>query len=112
VQQKGVDTETLLCEHEIFCQLGKLFSYATPIIHVSIENMHIAQSMWQTLKYNLKLSCLHPVACIRSGSEVYDLTQIYLNSFYYFIQIICYMFRSCDHPQEEIYTSEINIKLN
>jgi hypothetical protein len=30
---------------------------------------------------------------------------------YYFIQIIRYMFRSYDHLQTEVYTSEININM-
>jgi hypothetical protein len=50
---------------------------------------------------NLKLGCLHPVACIRSGSVSID--------FYYFIQIIRYMFRPYNHLQVELYTIEINM---
>jgi hypothetical protein len=35
--------------------------------------------------------------------------QLYFNNFHHFIQIICYMFRSYDHLQPEIYVSEINV---
>jgi flavoprotein len=45
---------------------------------------------------------------IRIRFRGFRLTQLCFNSFYYFIQIIRYMFRSYDHLQAEIYTSEIN----
>jgi hypothetical protein len=51
-----------------------------------------------------KLGCLHPVACIRSGSAVSVQRNSVSVVVYYFIQIIRYMFRSYDHLQAEIYT--------
>jgi hypothetical protein len=58
------------------------------------------------LMHPFKRGYLHPVACIRSGSGVSVSVSIVV---YYFIQIIRYMFRSYDHLQAEIYTSEINM---
>jgi hypothetical protein len=54
----------------------------------------------------LKLGCLHPVACIRSGSGVSVKRNTVSIVVYYFIQIIRCMFRSYNHLQVEIYTYE------
>jgi hypothetical protein len=42
----------------------------------------------------------------------FRLTQLYFNSFYYFIQIIRHMFQSYDHLRVKIYTSEINMLIS
>jgi hypothetical protein len=42
-----------------------------------------------------------------SQDEGFPSTQLYFNSFYYFIQLSRYMFQPCDHLQVEIYTSKL-----
>lgn len=53
VRLKGVYTRTVLCKHEIFWELEKLFPYATLNIRISIESMNTTQNMWQILKCKL-----------------------------------------------------------
>jgi hypothetical protein len=63
--------------------------------------MDITAPSYQVSYSYLKLGCLHPVTCIRSGSGVC-----------YFIQTIHYMFRSYDHLHAEIHTLEIALDGN
>jgi hypothetical protein len=58
---------------------------------------------------NLKLGCLHPVACIRSVSGVSVERNSVSIVVYYFIQIMRYILRSYDHLQVEIYTRKFNL---
>jgi hypothetical protein len=61
-----------------------------------------------TLKLNnyTLILCLHPVACVRSWFS--RLCNVTIVRFYYLLVFLlnCYMFRSYDHPQAEIYLLE------
>jgi hypothetical protein len=53
------------------------------------------------------LVCLHPVACEIKVRGLFRLCNVTVVGFYYLFN--CYMFRSYDHLQAEIYLLEITL---